>query len=57
MEKLELCSKSQNLLELVRNSKCSQELLLLIINKCNFCFAPFRVEGHEKGCKVEDGSN
>ena len=57
MEKLELCSKSQNLLELVRNSKFSQELLLLIINKCNFCFAPFRVEGHEKGCKVEDGSN
>ena len=27
------------------------------INRCNFCFAPFKVKGLEEECKVEDGSN
>ena len=40
-----------------QHSKYSEEFLLLIINRCNFCFAPFRVEVREQECKVEDVSN
>ena len=40
-----------------QHSKYSQEFLLLIINRCNFCFAPSRVEGREQECKVEDVSS
>ena len=36
-----------------QHSKYSQEFLLLIINRCNFCFAPFRVEVREQESKVK----
>ena len=40
-----------------QHSKYFQEFLLLIIKRCKFCFAPFRVKGREKECKVEGVSN
>lgn len=35
----------------------SPESLLLIINRCNFYFAPFRFGGREGEYKVKDDSN
>ena len=40
-----------------QHSRYFQEFLLLIINRCKFCFAPFRVKGREQEWKVEGVSN